>query len=42
MHESSRFRSAFKWKSRDLQERFSHALIAAIEARHGSLGEGAP
>jgi hypothetical protein len=33
-----RYRSPLKWKTRELQERFSHALISAIEAQHGALG----
>jgi hypothetical protein len=37
-----RYHSALKWKSRDLQERFSAALISAIEDRHGALMGGRP
>ena len=33
----TRYRSAIKWKTRELQERFSAALIAAIETRYGGL-----
>ena len=38
----ARYRSPIKWKTRELQERFSAALIAAIEPRYGSLGGGGP
>ena len=34
----TRYRSAIKWKTRELQERFSAALIAAMETRYGGLG----
>jgi hypothetical protein len=37
-----RYRSALKWATRDLQERFSHTLIELIEATHGPVGGGAP
>jgi hypothetical protein len=33
-----RYRSALKWANRDLQERFSAALIALVEAEHGPIG----
>jgi len=36
-----RYRSLAKWKSRELQDRFSHSLIALIEAEHGPLDGGA-
>ena len=36
----TRYRSLLKWKSRELQDRFSHALIAAIEAQYGKIGTG--
>ena len=32
-----RYRSPLKWATRELQERFSAALIALIEAEHGRL-----
>jgi hypothetical protein len=35
-----RYRSPLKWASRDLQERFSAALIALVEAEHGPIGGG--
>jgi hypothetical protein len=34
----ARYRSALKWRSRDLQDRFSAAVIEAIERRHGPIG----
>lgn len=37
-----RYRSPLKWKTHELQQRFSAALIAAIEVRYGALGGGAP
>jgi DNA-binding SARP family transcriptional activator len=37
----ARYRSPLKWSSRDLQERFSDALIGLIEAEHGPLEGGA-
>jgi hypothetical protein len=36
-----RYRSPMRWASRELQERFSAALIALVEAAHGPLG-GSP
>lgn len=33
----ARYRSALKWESRDLQDRFSTALIELIEAERGTL-----
>jgi hypothetical protein len=36
----TRYRSTIKWSTRDLQERFSRALIELIEAEHGPLGAG--
>ncbi len=35
-----KYRSALKWATRELQERFSHALIEAIEAEHGQDRRG--
>jgi hypothetical protein len=35
-----RYRSPIKWASRGLQERFSAALIALVEAAHGPIGGG--
>jgi hypothetical protein len=35
-----RYRSAIKWASWDLQQRFSAALIAPIEAQYGPIGSG--
>jgi len=35
-----KYRSALRWRDRDLQERFSRALIQAIEQRHGPLAGG--
>lgn len=32
-----RYRSPLKWESRDLQDRFSAALVELIEAERGSL-----
>ena len=37
-----RYRAPLKWKTREIQERFSHALIELIEAERGPLGGGAP
>lgn len=37
-HGKVRYRSPLKWANRSLQERFSHALITAIESKHGRLG----
>jgi hypothetical protein len=37
-----RYRSPLKWKTRELQERFSHALIELIEAERGALDGGTP
>lgn len=31
----ARYRSPLKWSSRDLQERFSQALTALVDAEHG-------
>ena len=33
----ARYRSPLKWSTRELQERFSDALIGLIEAEHGRL-----
>src|SRR3954451_3782020 len=33
----TRYRSPIKWTTKELQERFSAALIALIEAEHGRL-----
>lgn len=33
----ARYRSPLKWSTRELQERFSAALIGLIEAEHGRL-----
>ena len=33
-----RYRSSFRWASRELQDGFSEAVIAAVEAEHGPLG----
>ena len=33
----ARYRSPIKWHSRELQERFSAALIELVEAEHGAL-----
>jgi DNA-binding SARP family transcriptional activator len=33
----TRYRSPLRWATRELQERFSAALIALIEAEHGPL-----
>ena len=33
----ARYRSPLKWSTRDLQERFSEALIALIESERGQL-----
>lgn len=35
-----KYKSPLKWRNRELQERFSGALIAAIEAKHGAIGGG--
>ena len=35
--EKVRYRSALKWTTRELQDRFSDALVALIEAEHGHL-----
>lgn len=35
----TRYRSPVKWRSHDLQSRWSHALIELIEAEHGPLDE---
>jgi hypothetical protein len=32
-----RYRSPLKWTTRELQDRFSDALVALIEAEHGHL-----
>jgi hypothetical protein len=37
---ASRYRSALKWSSRQLQEQFSFALIGLIELQHGPIGGG--
>jgi hypothetical protein len=37
----TRYRSALRWASRDLQERFSEALIHLVEVEHGPIGSGA-
>ena len=34
------YRSSLRWRDRDLQIRFSRALIEAIERRHGPIGGG--
>jgi hypothetical protein len=36
----ARYRSAIKWSSRELQDGFSAALVALIEAEHGGLNGG--
>jgi hypothetical protein len=33
----TRYRSALKWSTRALQDEFSHAVLAAVEAEHGTL-----
>jgi hypothetical protein len=35
----ARYRSSLKWSSRELGDGFSRAVIAAIEAEHGPLGQ---
>jgi hypothetical protein len=35
----TRYRSALKWQTRDLQERFSFALIELIEAERGAFDQ---
>jgi hypothetical protein len=37
----AKYKSTIRWRNRELQERFSFALISAIEAKHGALG-GSP
>jgi hypothetical protein len=34
------YRSALRWRDRELQDQFSRALIEAIERQHGPLGDG--
>jgi hypothetical protein len=34
----AKYRSSLKWATRELQDGFSEAVIAAIEAEHGPLG----
>jgi hypothetical protein len=38
----TRYRSAIRWASKELQDGFSAALISLVEAEHGPLGVGAP
>src|SRR4051794_18520711 len=37
-----KYRRRLTWQSRSLQEWFREAVIAAIEAAHGPIGDGAP
>jgi hypothetical protein len=37
-----RYRSPLKWTTRELQDGFSAALVALIEAEHGALDGGGP
>jgi len=39
-HGKIRYRSALRWSSRQLQDGFSAALVALIEAEHGALDGG--
>lgn len=36
----TKYRSALRWRDRDLQDRFSRELIEAIERQYGPLGDG--
>jgi hypothetical protein len=37
-HGKIRYRTPLRWSTRELQDRFSRALITKIEAQHGLLG----